>query len=288
MHLKVGSRMSKLALAQTTSVIESLQSFHPTVSFEIVPIHTTGDQILDKTLDKIGGKGLFVKELEESLRSSQIDFAVHSYKDMPIDLPEDLPIVAVSTRENPFDVLVLPQNTNKLDVTKPIGTSSLRRTVQCSPLFPDISVKPVRGNVLTRLEKLDSGEFSALILAYAGLKRLALEARISRVFTLEEMIPSACQGILAIQSHKNCDKDFFSPIHQPEIARIAEEERAFIGAFNGGCSSPVACFGSISEETLFLTGMNVDSSGLMKKIKKSYSTKATHSLGLEMAKEFLL
>lgn len=288
MHLKVGSRLSKLALAQTTYIIESLQPFHPTVSFEIVPINTTGDLILDKTLDKIGGKGLFVKELEESLRNSQIDFAVHSYKDMPIDLPEDLPIVAVSSRENPFDVLVLPKNTTTLDITKPIGTSSLRRSVQCSSLFSQVTIKPVRGNVITRLEKLDSGEFSALILAYAGLKRLGLEGRISRVFTLDEMIPSACQGILAIQSLKNCDKDFFSPIHQLEIARIAEEERAFIGAFNGGCSSPVACFGSISEDTLTLTGMNVDSLGHMKKISKTHSTKNIHSLGLEMAKEFML
>lgn len=264
MTIKIGSRSSQLAMAQTTSVVECLREAHLQHSFEIVPMTTTGDRILDKTLDKIGGKGLFTKELEQGLWDGTIHLTVHSLKDMPTPTAEELPILALSQREHPFDVLVLPQGMTQLEVGKPIGTSSLRRKVQLKALFPHMEVAPVRGNVITRLEKLDRGEFSALVLAYAGLKRLGLEHRIHRTFTIEEMVPSGGQGILAIQGRKDAEitlAPFLSCIHNPQTQHIATAERSFLERVGGGCSAPIGCYGEVvnrscqSEENLRLTAM---------------------------------
>lgn len=261
MTLKIGSRESKLALAQTQIVVNSLQQTHPKITFEIVPIITTGDKILDKTLDKIGGKGLFVKELEEALRKDEIQLTIHSLKDMPVDLAEDLPILAVSPRENPFDVMVLPENATKLNPNLPIGTSSLRRSLQIKKLYPQMDIKPIRGNLITRLEKLENNQFSALILAYAGLKRLNLEHRAHKIFTLDEMIPSAGQGVLAVQGRKDFDLNFFRDFHHPETYQIALGERGFLRELGGGCSSPIACFGTAENGQFTLNGLHVSPRG---------------------------
>lgn len=218
---------------------------------------TTGDKILDKTLDKIGGKGLFVRELDQALREEKADFTVHSLKDMPMEVPEDLPLAAFSSREDPRDVLVLPEGMTEIDRSKPIGCSSRRRQLQLKKLFPDMAIEPVRGNVQTRLAKLEAGQFSALVLAAAGLKRLGLEDRISRYFSVEEILPAAGQGILVVQTRKGMDTDCLRLVQDEKSACCARAERAFVRALNGGCSSPVAAHAVVEGALLTLTGFYV-------------------------------
>lgn len=258
MKLRVGSRESRLAVIQSQMVIRAIKRLHPAVEVELVTMKTTGDLILNQTLDKIGGKGLFVKELDRALLSGEVDLTVHSFKDLPAELDHRLPIVAVSKREDPRDVLVLPKNITELDWSKPIGCSSARRRVQLKRLYPQCHIAPVRGNVITRLEKLDRGEFSALVLAAAGLKRLGLEGRISRVFEPDELLPAACQGILAVQARQDFDLDLLAGFHDPDTVKIAQAERSFVKTLDGGCSSPVAAYGRLKGEQLYLTGLYAD------------------------------
>ena len=193
--IRVGSRESRLAVVQAQEVITRLG-----VPCELVTMKTTGDRILDRTLDQVGGKGLFVRELDRALAAGGIDLAVHSLKDLPMEQPDGLPVVAYLPREDARDALVLPAGAAAPDPAKPIGCASARRRVQLERLFPGLRVEPVRGNVLTRLARLDAGEYGALVLAAAGLRRLGLEARISRLFSPEELLPAAGQGILAVQA----------------------------------------------------------------------------------------
>ena len=193
--IKVGSRDSRLAVVQAEEVMRRLGEC------ELVTMKTTGDKILDRTLDKVGGKGLFVKELDRALAAGEVDLTVHSLKDVPMEQPDGLPLIAFPKRADARDALVLPED-GSWDREKPIGCSSARRRVQLAQLFPGIEVKPVRGNVQTRLRRLDSGEYGALVLAAAGLHRLGLENRISRYFSPEEMLPAAGQGILAVQARE--------------------------------------------------------------------------------------
>ena len=172
-----------------------------------------------------------------------------------------LPLVAFSHRADPRDALVLPQGVDTLDPTRPIGCASLRRTLQLRKLFPHHQVAPVRGNVQTRLSKLDRGEYSALVLACAGLDRLGLESRISRRFPVEEMLPAAGQGILAVQSRADVDTSCLSLFHDPVAAVCLTAERAFVGALEGGCSSPVAAHATVDGDTVTLTGFYVDGEG---------------------------
>lgn len=258
MKITVGSRESKLAVIQSNIVIDSLRESHPEIDVELLTMKTTGDKILDKTLDKIGGKGLFVKELDKALVDRRADLTVHSLKDMPMQVSEELPLVAFSKREDPRDVLVLPIGKDKLDKSKPIGSSSKRRQLHLKKLYPDMEVKPIRGNLQTRLKKLDEGEFSAIVLAYAGLKRLGLEDRVSRVFSPSEMVPAACQGILAVQARKDFDESLLRDFNDEETKTIAMAERSFVTELDGGCSSPVAAFAEIQDENITLTGFYVD------------------------------
>lgn len=259
MKLRVGSRESRLAVAQSELVMAEIARAHPDVQLELVTMKTTGDIILDRTLDKIGGKGLFVQELEAALRAGRVDLAVHSCKDLPMDLPEDLPLAAFSRREDPRDALVLPLGADALDPDRPIGCSSARRRLQLQRLFPGVEVRPVRGNVLTRLRKLDEGEFGALVLAAAGLKRLGLEGRICRLFSPEELLPAAGQGILAVQRRRDLDPALFDCLRDREAALCALAERAFVRALVGGCSSPAAAYAQISDGVLTVTGLLADS-----------------------------
>lgn len=192
--IRVGSRESRLAVVQSELVMDAIRAAHPEVGLELVTMKTTGDKILDRTLDKVGGKGLFVKELDAALLDGRVDLTVHSCKDLPMEEDPRIPLAGFSRREDPRDVLVLPQGAEELDPSRPIGCASARRAVQLRALFPGVAVAPVRGNVLTRLRKLDEGQFSALVLAAAGLKRLGLEERITRYFTVEELLPAAGQG----------------------------------------------------------------------------------------------
>lgn len=253
--IKIGTRESRLAVIQAEMTADYIRKNCKELTPKLVKMKTTGDKILNKTLDKIGGKGLFVKELDAALLEKRSDISVHSLKDVPMEVAQELPLLGFSKREDPRDVLVLPKGAENIDKTLPIGCSSARRIIQLRKLFTDIEVKSVRGNVLTRLEKLDRGEYGALILAAAGLKRLGLEERISRYFTTEEMIPAAGQGILAVQGRKGEDYSWLTEFFDEESTYCALAERSFVHTLNGGCSSPIAAYAVIENGKLQLTGL---------------------------------
>lgn len=255
--IRVGSRDSKLAVIQTQMVIDAIKRANPEIKVEMITMKTTGDIILDKTLDKIGGKGLFVKELDKAMLEAKVDITVHSFKDMPMDIPTEIPIVGTGKREDPSDVLILPQGKTQLDFSRPIGSSSARRTMQLKKLYPGADVKSVRGNVITRLEKLDRGEYSALVLAAAGVKRLGLEHRISRYFTAEEIIPANCQGVIVVQARKGFDTSLLGDFADKDSWITTSCERAFVKELDGGCSAPIAAHSIINGDEISLTGMYV-------------------------------
>lgn len=251
----IGSRESKLAIIQSQLVIDEIHRNYPKLEIELITMKTTGDKILDRSLDKIGGKGLFVKELDKALLEGKTVLSVHSLKDMPMDIDKQFPIVAYSKREDPRDVLVLPSGQTELNLDLPVGCSSLRRMVQLNKLYPNMTFKNIRGNVLTRINKLDSGEYGALILAAAGLKRLKLENRISRYFETNEIIPAAGQGILAVQGKAGIDYSFLDKFKDLDSEKIAICERAFVKQLNGGCSSPIAAYACILNNKIRLKGL---------------------------------
>ena len=282
----IGSRESRLAVIQSEIVKKYIEEQNPDIQVEILTMKTTGDIILDRTLDKIGGKGLFVKELDKALLEKRSDISVHSLKDMPMEVSEKLPLAAYSRREDPRDVLVLPKGREIMDKTKPIGCSSLRRILQLKELFPDMAFKSVRGNVITRLRKLDDGEYGALVLAAAGLKRLGLEERISRYFTVSEIIPAAGQGILAVQGRAGEDFSYLADFQDQEAAWAATAERAFVRYLDGGCSSPVAAHGQVQGEELNLLGLYYDEeTGKYKRGSKKGSVSMAEELGISLARE---
>ena len=254
--LRIGSRESRLAVLQSELVMERIRALCPGLTLELVTMKTTGDKILDRTLDQVGGKGLFVKELDAALLDGRVDLTVHSLKDLPMEVQPGLPVVAFPPREDPRDALVLPEGESIWDRTKPVGCASLRRKLQLEKLFPGVAVRPVRGNVLTRLQKLDRGEYGALVLASAGLKRLGLEHHIARYFEPSELLPAAGQGILAVQVRADADYPFLAGLDDPDARACALAERAFVAALEGGCSSPVAAHGTVEGEVLTLTGMD--------------------------------
>ena len=256
--IRVGSRASRLAVIQSEIVMRQIEEACPGVRTELVTMNTTGDKILDKTLDRIGGKGLFVKELDEALRAGEVDITVHSMKDLPGVIPEDLPLSAFSHREDPRDVLVLPAGKTEIDMSLPVGTSSLRRSLQIKELIPGVTTAPVRGNVETRLRKLDEGQYSALVLAAAGLKRLGLEDRISRYFSPEEMLPAACQGVLGIQTRSGKDAELVQRINDNNSGRCAIAERAYVKAIGADCGSPDTAFAQIEGEQMIIMGLKYD------------------------------
>lgn len=257
-EIVIGSRESKLAVIQSEIAIKYLKEKCPDDTVKLVTMKTTGDRILDKSLDKIGGKGLFVKELEYALREKKCDYSVHSLKDMPMDTPEDLPIICFSKREDPRDVLVLPEGVDELDFSKPIGTSSARRMIQLKKIYPEATFESIRGNLQTRLRKLDEGQYGGIILAAAGLKRLGLENRISRYFSVDEVMPAAGQGILAIQGREDSDSSIWAGFTDEEVTAIAIAERAFVRELDGGCSAPIAAYARVEADELIIRGLNVD------------------------------
>ena len=258
MNIIIGSRESKLAVVQSHMVMAFLREAHPDCTVELATFKTTGDKILDRRLDQIGGKGLFVKELDAALRDRACDYTVHSCKDLPMEVPDDLPLVCFSAREDPRDVLVFPEGAASPDFTKPIGTSSRRREIQLRALFPNVQVESVRGNVQTRLRKLDEGMYGALVMAAAGLKRLGLEDRIGRYLEPEEMIPSAGLGVLAIQGRADADVSLFDGFADADVACAVTAERAFVARLDGGCSSPIAAHARVQDGKLVLHGLYFD------------------------------
>lgn len=258
MKVIVGSRESKLAVIQSEMVIDAVKAYDETIETELLTMKTTGDMILDKTLDQIGGKGLFVKELDKALLEERADLTVHSLKDMPMEVSEKLPLLAFSKREDPRDALILRAGLSALPENPVIGCSSKRRTLQIKKLYPDAVVKSVRGNVQTRLRKLDEGRYDALILAYAGMKRLGLTNRVSKLFSTEEILPAACQGILVVQGRAGYEVPFLADFNDEEARLAALAERSYVRTLDGGCSSPVAAYATICGDEITIRGYYVD------------------------------
>ena len=258
MKIVIGSRDSKLAVRQSEMVIDFLRGAHPGVEVQLATFKTTGDKILDRRLDQIGGKGLFVKELDAALRAGECDYTVHSCKDLPMEIPEDLPLVCFSAREDPRDVLVFPESAEEPDFSRPIGTSSRRREIQLRALFPQAAFESVRGNLQTRLRKLDKGGYGALVLAAAGLKRMGLAGRIGRYLEPEEVIPSAGQGVLAVQGRADAVPALFDGFADMDASVAVAAERAFVTRLDGGCSSPIAAHARMRDGGLELLGLYFD------------------------------
>jgi len=243
----VGTRQSRLAVTQTEHVVRRLEEISRDhglgMRFEIRTIVTRGDQILDVTLSKVGGKGLFVKEIEQALLDGGIDLAVHSMKDVPSELPDALTIGAVPRRADPRDCLVSRdgRTLDELPKRARIGTSSLRRTAQLRALRPDLVVESVRGNIDTRLRKLETEGFDAIVLAAAGLARVGWEDRITEKLSVEAMVPAAAQGALGVECRKNDDAvlELLSYLRDPETETAVRAERAFLARLNGGCQVPI-------------------------------------------------
>jgi hydroxymethylbilane synthase len=260
--IRFGTRRSALAQAQTRLVMEAVEKAHPDYQLEMVPITTSGDTNMkpfSEASDKAGIKGLFTQELEEALLDGRIDAAVHSLKDLPSAPNPELPLIACFRREDPRDVLVLPAGSDTDTPLKTIGCSSARRRLQLAPLFPGTVVEPVRGNVNTRLRKLDEGQFSALVLAAAGLKRLGLESRISHFFTPDEMIPAPGQGILAVQGRRSSEYDsWIGCVSDRDAEDCAAAERAFSLTLGGGCVSPAGALAEVSGNEMRLRGFFAD------------------------------
>jgi hydroxymethylbilane synthase len=285
--IRVGSRESKLAMVQTQWVVNQIKKKHQHLDFEIVGIKTKGDIILDKMLDKIGGKGLFIKELENALLEKKIDMAVHSMKDMPAEIPAGLKIAAVSYREDPRDVLVTVdgRTLEDLDAGAVIGTSSVRREVQLKKIRPDLKFKVLRGNVLTRLVKLANREYDAIILAAAGLKRLGLGEKCVQYFTVDEVIPAVGQGILGIETRDDGELDYLLGGFSCEESMLQlQAERAYMVKLNGGCSVPIAAHAVIKGDWMKVYGMlaTEDKLSIYRSCVEGNKNEA-ESLGLKLA-----
>lgn len=290
MNIKVGTRGSKLALAQTEWVIAKLKLFHSKIEFEKIIIKTTGDKILDSPLSKIGGKGLFVKEIEEALLREEIDFAVHSMKDIPSIIPEDLEIACIPERESPFDVWIsIYRSIYELPQFSKVGTSSLRRFSQLKKMRKDLEILPLRGNVDTRLRKWKEGQFDGIILAEAGLKRLGIKIEFRR-FSIDEMIPAVGQGALGIEIRKKDQKikDIVSKIHSRETEISIKAERAFLRTLGGGCQVPLGAYAWIKDSKIFMVGFIGDMEGeRFYKGEEEGNIEEPEKIGEKLAKKLL-
>lgn len=259
MQIKIATRKSELALWQAEHVRLALLALNPGLRVELVRMSTQGDRILDTPLAKIGGKGLFVKELENGLLLGNADIAVHSMKDVPVDLPLGLALTAILEREDPRDAFVSNHwaHLDELPMGAHVGTSSLRRQCQLKRRRPDLRISALRGNVNTRLNKLDQGEYDAIILAAAGLKRLGLAARIRETLSIEIMLPAIGQGAIGIESRADnvLVNALLEPLNHTETALCLRAERALNRALQGGCQVPIGGYARIIDTRLELTGL---------------------------------
>jgi hydroxymethylbilane synthase len=268
--LIIASRESALAMWQAHHIQARLQALYPDASVEILGMTTTGDQILDSPLARIGGKGLFVKELEQALADGRADLAVHSMKDVPMNLPEGFALAATGEREDPRDafVSVRYQRLEYLPQGSVVGTSSLRRQSQLQARFPHLKIESLRGNLQTRLRKLDEGQYAAIILAAAGLKRLGLEDRITQLISPENSIPAVGQGALGIEIRADRDdmRALLQPLNHTDTAACVEAERAMSRALAGSCTVPLGAYAHIDNGALRMTGFvaSVDGSEMVR------------------------
>ncbi|MES9824120.1 MAG: hydroxymethylbilane synthase [Candidatus Thiodiazotropha endolucinida] len=257
--ITIATRKSPLAMWQAEHVAAELKSVHPDIQVELMGMTTQGDKILDTPLAKIGGKGLFIKELEQGLISGEADIAVHSMKDVPVELPSGLHLPVVMQREDPRDAFVSNryQSIDQLPQGACVGTSSLRRQCQLAEVRPDLVIKSLRGNVNTRLRKLDDGEYDAIILAAAGLKRLGFEDRITALIGPEQSLPAIGQGAVGIECRVDDPRvnDLITPLHHAETAYCVGAERAMNQRLNGGCQVPIAGYAMLESGNLWLRGL---------------------------------
>jgi hydroxymethylbilane synthase len=290
--LTIVSRKSKLALTQANIVKEKIIQIHPEVNIEIIGISTSGDEILDQPLNKIGGKGLFVNELENYLLLQKADIAVHSMKDVPAKLADGLAIGAILKRADHRDVFVSQKfsTLNELPPGSIIGTSSLRRQAQVLMVRKDLEIKPLRGNVDTRLRKMLNGEYAAIILAAAGLQRLGLTEWLKCPFAIDQMLPAVGQGAIGIEynaANKKL-KSILDQLHDDETAACVTAERAMNAKLDGGCQAPIAGFANVNNSTITLRGLVAHPDGAT-----TYTAEHTgvinsaHDIGLNVAEKLL-
>ena len=257
--LVIASRESMLAMWQAEHIKGRLKALYPDCEVEILGMTTRGDQILDRTLSKIGGKGLFIKELEQALQDGRADLAVHSIKDVPMELPEGFALAAIGERASPFDAFVSNQyaRLEEMPAGAIVGTSSLRREAQLRAKFPHLSIQPLRGNVQTRLSKLDNGDYDAVILAAAGLQRLGLDGRIREILSPADSLPAAGQGALGIEiaARRTDLADILRPLNHEETAACVTAERALARALGGSCQVPLAAYCVMEDGLLTLNGL---------------------------------
>ena len=290
--LKIATRQSPLALWQANYVKDRLQQLYPDLIVELVPMVTKGDVILDSPLAKIGGKGLFVKELENALLNKEADIAVHSMKDVPMQFPEGLGLAVICKREDPRDAFV--SNSYRTFAELPqgavVGTSSLRRQCQLKALRPDLDIRSLRGNVGTRLSKLDNGDYDAIILASAGLIRLGLEDRIASFIEVEQSLPAAGQGAVGIECRTDDVqvKQLLAPLADAETTCCVLAERAMNNHLQGGCQVPIGGYAVLQQGQVYLRALvgNVDGSQIIRAEGKS-AVKNADVLGVQIAEQLL-
>ncbi|MBH0157729.1 hydroxymethylbilane synthase [Fictibacillus sp. 5RED26] len=286
----VGSRRSKLAITQTNWVIDQLKKSGMPFEFEVKEIVTKGDIILDVTLSKVGGKGLFVKEIEQAMLDKEIDIAVHSMKDMPSELPEGLEIGCTPKRVDPRDALISEKYSSlrELPAGAIVGTSSLRRAAQVLNRRPDLTIKSIRGNIDTRLNKLKSGEFDAIILAAAGLERMGWSTDVvTEYLDIDLCLPAVGQGSLAIECRSEDleVKELLATLNDAYTFDTVLAERSFLNTLEGGCQVPIAAFATMDEnQEVSLTGLVADPEGKTV-LKEMKSGKDPHRVGVELAEE---
>jgi hydroxymethylbilane synthase len=291
-RLRIATRKSPLALWQAEHVRTRLLQSHPGLQVELVTMSTQGDRVLDSPLAKIGGKGLFVKELEQGMLEGRADIAVHSMKDVPVEFPPGLGIGVILEREDPQDAFVSNRfgSIDELPMGARVGTSSLRRQCQLRARRPDLQLLDLRGNVNTRLGRLDLGDYDAIVLACAGLKRLGMAARITRALAPEELLPAIGQGVIGIECRLDDDpvRQLIEPLEHASTRLRIQAERAFNATLGGGCQAPVAGFSVLDDDLLELRGLVgwPDGSEIVRG-QISGPTQDAETLGQELAEELL-
>jgi hydroxymethylbilane synthase len=292
MKIRIATRKSALALWQAEHVAALLTELPEVDAVELVPLSTRGDEILDRSLQKIGGKGLFIKELEVAMQAGEADIAVHSMKDVPAEMPAGFCLAAMLERANHADALVSPKGEQLSDLPQGalIGSSSLRRQAQLKMMRPDLRIEPLRGNVNTRLAKLDNGDYDAIILAAAGLERLKFNDRISQLFMPDEMLPAAAQGVVGIECLEEATelRTVLAKLNHATSVQTTLAERAIARVLEASCQSPVATYAVIDDDLMTVTALVAMPDG-SKSIRDSVSGKATdaEALGEQLAAQLL-
>lgn len=290
--IRIATRRSPLALWQANYVKQQLEKHHASIQIELVPIVTTGDQILDVSLVKMGGKGLFVKQLEQALLLHKADIAVHSMKDMPYDLPTGLDLSCICAREDARDAFLSNHfaSLDELPANAKVGTSSLRRQSQLKSNYPFICTHDLRGNIDTRLAKLDHGDYDAIILAVAGLKRLGLSHRITQALDIETVLPAVGQGAIGIETRAedSAMQALLLPLQDNATTLCLSAERSFNKALQGNCQIPIGAYATLNDDTLFIQAMvgSLDGANIIKHEKVGLASDAC-ALGYDLAIELL-